>query len=104
MSTHMIMNWRKVDTSMEKDVDPTLYMQLIVFLMYLVNTKLDITFVVNSLSKFIVETKRVHWTMVKHVLCYLHGIVEYEIRYVQGEGIKLIGYTNAYWKGSTIDK
>ncbi|KAH9292825.1 hypothetical protein KI387_042000, partial [Taxus chinensis] len=50
MSTPMITNWRKVDTSKDKDVDPTLY------------------------------------------------------RYVRGEGIKLIGYTDADWVGSTTDK
>ena len=77
MSTPMITNWRKVDTTKEKDVDPTLYRQLIGSLMYLVNTSIDITFVVNSLSQFMVEPKRMHWIMAKHVFHYLHGIVEY---------------------------
>ena len=30
--------------------------------------------------------------------------VEYEIIYVRGEGIMLIGYTNADWVGSTMNK
>lgn len=51
LSTPMITNWRKVDTySKEKDVDPTLYKQLIDSLMYLVNTKPNISFAMNSLS------------------------------------------------------
>ncbi|KAH9291809.1 hypothetical protein KI387_043002 [Taxus chinensis] len=104
MSTPMITNWRKVDTSKDKDVDPTLYRQLIGSLMYLVNTRPDIAFAVNSLSQFMVEPKRVHWTTAKHVLHYLCGSVEYGIRYVRGEGIKLIGYTDADWAGSTTDK
>ena len=82
MSTPMITNWRKVDTTKEKNVDPTLYRQLIGSLTYLVNTRLDITFAVNSLSQFMVEPKRLHWTTTKHVLHYLHDIVEYGIRYV----------------------
>ena len=82
MSTTMIMNWRKVDTSREKDVDPTLYRQLIGLLMYLVNTRPDIAFAVNSLSQFMVEPKRLYWIMAKHVLHYLCGIVEYGIRNV----------------------
>jgi len=46
MSTPMITNWKKVDTSKEKDVDPTLYKQLIGSLMYLVNNKPNIAFAV----------------------------------------------------------
>ena len=72
MSTPMIMNWRKVDTTKEKDVDPTLYRQLMGSLMYLVNT-----------SQFMVEPKRMHWIVAKNVLHYLCGIVEYDIKYVQ---------------------
>ena len=72
--------------------------------MYLVNTRPNITFAVNSLSQFTIEPKRMHWIVAKHILCYLHGIVEYGIRYVRGEGIKLIGYTDANWTGSTTDK
>jgi hypothetical protein len=104
MSTPMITNWRKVDTSKEKDIDPTLYRQLIGSLMYLVNTRPDIAFAVNSLSQFMMEPKRVHWTAAKHVLRYLRGTVEYGIRYVRGEGIRLIGYTDADWAGSPTDK
>eukprot|EP00253_Pinus_taeda_P002707 PITA_02707 len=38
MATLMITNWKKIDASKDKDVDPTLYRQLIGSLMYLVNT------------------------------------------------------------------
>ena len=72
--------------------------------MYLVKKRVDIELAVNSLSQFMVEPKRMHWTVAKHLLCYLHGIIEYEIIYVQGEGIRLIGYTDADWVGSTRDK
>eukprot|EP00253_Pinus_taeda_P004309 PITA_04309 len=50
MSTPLITNRRKIDTS--KDVDPTLYRQLIGSIMYLVNTRPDISFVV-KLSKLV---------------------------------------------------
>eukprot|EP00253_Pinus_taeda_P004436 PITA_04436 len=64
----MITNWKKIDASEDKDVDPTLYGRLIGSLMYLVNTKPDICYDVNSLSEFMVESKRAHWTAAKHVL------------------------------------
>ena len=47
--------------------------------MYLINTRLDITFVVNSLIQFIVVPNRMHWIVAKHVLYYLCGTVEYVI-------------------------
>ena len=75
MSTPMITNWKKVDTTKEKDVDPILYRHLIGSLMYLVNTRPNIAFGVNSLSQFMVEPKRMHWIEAKHILCYLHGAV-----------------------------
>ena len=77
MAIHLVSNWRKIDALGSNGFDPTLYCQLIRFLMYLVSTQLDISFAVNSLSQFMVDPKRVHWTAVKHILRYIRGTVEY---------------------------
>jgi hypothetical protein len=50
MSTPMVINLKKIDASRLEVVDPTLYKQLIGSLMYLVNTRPDICFVVNTLN------------------------------------------------------
>eukprot|EP00253_Pinus_taeda_P016991 PITA_16991 len=68
MATPMITNWKKIDASEDKDVDPTLYRQLIRSLMYLANTRPDICYNVNTLSQFMVEPKRAHWAAAKHIL------------------------------------
>lgn len=81
MSTPMISNWMKVNASRKKDVDPTLYKQLIGSFRYLVNTRPYISYAVNCLSQFMVEPNRAHWIAGKHVLRYLHGTVEHGIRY-----------------------
>jgi hypothetical protein len=93
-----------VDASRSEAVDPTLYRELIGSLMYLVNTRPDICFAVNTLSQFMVEPKRVHWVATKHVLRYLHGTIEYGLSYIQGDGVKLMGYTDVEWVGNTVDR
>jgi len=81
MSTPKITNWRKIDASREKHVDFTLYRQLIGSLIYLVNTRPNISYAVNALGSFMLETKRVHWMTAKLVLRYLCGTIEYGIKY-----------------------
>ena len=59
MSIPMITNWKKLHASEGELVDPTLFRQLIGSLMYLVNTRPDMSFAVNTLSQFMVEPRRV---------------------------------------------
>jgi hypothetical protein len=104
MATPMITNWKKIDASEDKDVDPTLYRQLIGSLMYLVNTRPDICYAVNTLSQFMVEPKRAHWAAAKHVLRYIQGTVDYGLLYTRGKDIRLSGFTDADWAGSSVDR
>ena len=60
MTTLMITNWKKIDMSEDDEADPTLYRQLIGSLIYLVNTRLDICYAVNTLSQFMVAPRRAH--------------------------------------------
>ena len=68
MSTPMVTNWKKLHASEGELVDSTLYRQLIGSLMYLVNSRPDLCFAVNTLSQFMVEPRRVHCVATKHVL------------------------------------
>ena len=102
MATPMITNWKNIDASEDKDVDPTLYRQLIGSLMYLVNTRPDICYVVNTLSQFMVEPKRAHWAAAKHVLRYIQGTVDYGLLYTRSKDIILSGFIDADWVGSSV--
>lgn len=51
-------------------IDSTLYGQMIRFLMYLVNTRPDICYIVNALSQFMCEPKEIHLVAVKHIMRY----------------------------------
>jgi hypothetical protein len=92
-----------VDTSSEL-VDATLYRQLIGSLMYLTNTMLDICFVVNTLSQYLVEPRRVHLVATKHVIRYLKGTLDFGLCYNGDRDLRLIGYTDLDWAGSVSDK
>ena len=104
MATPMITNWKKIDASEDTEVDPTLYRQLIGSLMYLVNTKPNICFAVNTLSQFMVEPKRVHWAATRHILRYVRGTIRFGIRYGREEDVRLSGFTDADWVGSLVDR
>ena len=100
MSTPMVTNWKKLHAFEGELVDPTLYHQLIGSLMYLVNYIPYLCFAVNTLSRFMVEPRRVHWIAAKHVLRYLAGTVDFSLDYRRLDGIRLIGFTDSDWAGS----
>eukprot|EP00253_Pinus_taeda_P035809 PITA_35809 len=104
MSTPMITNWKKLHASNSELVDPTLYRQLIGCLMYLVNTRPDICFAVNTMSQFMSEPRRVHWVAAKHILHYLQGTVDFGLDYRQGDGVRLARYTDSDWAGCALDR
>ena len=81
-----------------------MYRKLIESLMYLVNTRPDICFAMNILNQFMVELRRVHWVAKKHVLRYLHGTMDYRLRYVKVGGVQLQGYIVSDWSKSAGDR
>jgi hypothetical protein len=100
METKLIL---PVDTLSEL-ADVTLYRQIIGSLMYLTNTKPDICFVVNTLNQYLLETKRVHLVVAKHVMKYLKDTLDFGLCYTRDHDFKLIGYTDSDWAGSVSDR
>ena len=64
IATPMDANLKKLRDSASDSIliDPTMYFQLIGALVYLTNTRPDICFVVNALSKFMCEPRQLHGT------------------------------------------
>jgi hypothetical protein len=105
MDTPMTTDIRKVRDSDSDPVDPSLYQQLVGSLMYLVNTPRPyILFAVNTLIQFQVEPKHEHWIAAKHVLRYIHGTLNYGLRYTASSDIQLHGFIDSDWAGSTKDR
>ena len=75
-------------------VDMTWYRQIIGPLMYMVNTRLDIWLIVNTLSQYLVKPRCVHLIHAKHVMRYLKGTMDFGLYYVGDHDYKLYGYTD----------
>jgi len=104
MNTPMEMTLKLlVDTSSEL-IDATLYRQIIGSLMYLTNTRQDIYFFVNNLSKFLVEPRHVHLVAAKCVMRYLKGTLDYGLSYDGDHNFTLSGYIDSDWAESVSDR
>jgi hypothetical protein len=57
------------------------------------NTRLDIYF---SLSQYLVEPRRVHIVVAKHMMRYLEGILDFGLYYTRYHDFRLNGYTDSY--------
>ena len=77
---------------------------MIYSLMYLMNTRLDICFAVNTLSQFLTDPRHVHLIAAKHILRYLRGTVDYGLKYEANQKINTEGYVDSDWVGSAIDR
>ena len=73
--------------------------------MYLMNRRPYICFAMNTLSQFLTDLRHVHLTgAAKHILRYLKGIVDYELKYDANQKINLEGYVDSDWAGGAIDR
>jgi hypothetical protein len=72
--------------------------------MYLTKPRPDICFVVNTLSQFLVEPRRVHIVATKHVMRYLKGTLDFGLSYSGDHDFRLSGYTDSDWAGSVCDR
>ena len=82
----------------------TQYRKIIGSLMYLMNTRTNICFVVNTLSWYLVKPRRVHWIATKHVMRYLKGMIEFRLYYNRDHGYRLYGYANSDWEGCVAER
>ena len=73
-------------------------------LMYLMNTRLDICFAVNTFIQLLTDLRNVHLIAAKHIMRYLSGTVDYGLKYDVNQKTNLEGYVDSYWASSAIDR
>ena len=72
--------------------------------MYLMNTRLDICFVVNTLSQYLVKPRWVNLIDTKHVMRYLKGTIDLGLYYMRDHDYRLYGYKGSSWTRSVADR
>ena len=68
MTTTMALNLKLLSDSSSEAIDATMCRQMIGSLMYLMNMRPDICFVVNTLSQFLMDLRHFHLIAAKHIL------------------------------------
>eukprot|EP00253_Pinus_taeda_P027783 PITA_27783 len=103
--TPMEINFKKLcgDIAGLDLANPSEYRLFIGALIFLVNTRPNICFVVSTLSQFMTEPLHAHCITAKHVLRYLHGTINPGLRYTTRD-IRFHGYTDSDWAGNAIDR
>ena len=83
-----------------------LYVSAMGCLMYaMVCTRLDLAYVVSTVSKYMVNLGREHWNRVKWIFIYLKGIAEHGILFSrQPETNLVVGYVDADYAGEVDDR
>lgn len=81
------------------------YQEAVGSLLYLAQgTRPDITFAVNSVSRFNNDPGKAHWTAVKRIFRYLKNTSDVKIKFNGQTSSALIGYSDADWANDTDDR
>ncbi|XP_068657940.1 uncharacterized mitochondrial protein AtMg00810-like [Aristolochia californica] len=85
-----------INDSSEK-VDNKLYRKLVGSLIFLCNTRPDISYGVGVLSRFSNNPRKMHWQAGIRILKYLKGTLTFGVSYTRGD--ILSGYCDSNWAG-----
>ena len=88
----------------EKEVNPTLFKQIVVSLRYLCHTRPDIAYGVGLISRYMVKPTTSHLVTAKRILRYVKGTSSYGIQYSKNQSGELVGYSYSDWSGDKDDK
>jgi hypothetical protein len=82
--------------STTEEVDATHYRRLVGSLRYLTHTRLDLTFSVGYVSRFMQRPTTEHEQAVKRIICYVAGTLDHGLYYPRCPGeAHLVGYTDS---------
>jgi len=85
-------------------VEKTQYQKLVEKLIYLSHTRLDITYVVSVVSKFMHDPREKHLHAVNRIIQYLKSSPGKGLLFKKGEKLSMKVYTNVNYAGSIVDR
>lgn len=81
----------EADTNGE-DIDPTLFKKLVGSLSYLCNTRLDISYSVGVVSRFMNKPKMIHYLAAIRILRYVRGTIRHGILFPTAKSSSVVNY------------
>jgi hypothetical protein len=81
----------------DQKVNPNISRRMVDKLIYLVHTKLDITFCVSIVSHFLTNLQLLNLNAVKQIFRYLKCTIDYGIFYKRGGNIELEAFVDVNW-------
>jgi len=91
----------------DESIDPTMFRRLVGSLRYLCQSRLDISYSVGTVSRFMSNPLKTHFLATKKILRYINGTLQYGIIFPEtqeSEQLIMIGYSDADWCGDKIDR
>lgn len=86
-------------------VDPTMFKSIVGGLRYLVHTRPDIAFAVGIVSRYMERPTEMHFNVVKRILRYLKGTLDYGLVYSRGNKNNMLsGYSDSDLGGQIDDR
>ncbi|XP_068653842.1 secreted RxLR effector protein 161-like [Aristolochia californica] len=79
--------------------NPTIYRRLVGSLIYLTNTRPDISYAIHQVSQFMSSPRHLHIAAVRRIIYYLRGSPTHELFFPTCSSLQLIGYSDVDWAG-----
>lgn len=100
MSIPLEQNAKLYNDDGSKEVNGTLYHQLVGRLNYLTTTKPDIAYSVSILSQFTANSYESHWKAAKKFLRYMNETLYFGILYTDEFDVELVGFSDSNCTGN----
>ncbi|XP_019184399.1 PREDICTED: uncharacterized protein LOC109179349 [Ipomoea nil] len=84
--------------------NPTQYRRIVGALQYLTITRPDLSYAVNRLCQFMHSPTEDHWNLVKRVLRYIKGTLDYGLQLIPSASTAIHAYSDSDWAGCPVDR